>query len=299
MQKHLRIFTTVWDEKYLGWFEKFCLKSLSFPKNREALDGAIWTFLTVADDQPKIEALVKASQLNPRHIQFLTLGPEFRQNPHSAGHFINQGLLMEMQQAITFNQQTLLAPPDTIFGDGSIPVMREIARQRDSVVFAIHARVLPEIENDLREIATCPQLVSLAFKHLHKTWSEAMEAREKVNSYVGGVSFRYIAPDMYSVTHRLPTPYLINWTPEDIVFFKNQLHWGIIDHLWPHECLVHTERMRVIGSSDAAFMVEITEADKNVPPLAAYHEDEPDLFWKNLSHNKVNRMFSVILRGAH
>ena len=297
MQKPLRVFTTVWGQKYIDWFERFCLRSLKFKKNKAALENATWCFLTQAEDQERLQKLIVASGIKIKDLEFVIFGPEFKQNPHSAGAFINQGLLLEIGKNITYNTQMFLAPPDTIFGDGSISSMREMARQRDSVIFAVHARGLPEIESCIEDNMTNAQLVTAAFKNLHKTWSEAEDGREKVNSYVGGVSWKWIADNTYAVTHRLPTPYLINWTPEDIVFFKNQIHWGVIDHAWPHDCLVHTERIRTCGSSDAAFMVEITPADKNIPPLAPYHHDEPDLFWKNLKHNQVNRMFSVILRG--
>lgn len=294
MNKQLRVFTSVWGDQHIDWFKKYCLQSLSWPKNRDCLDGATWTFLTLEDDVPKIEAALKESGIQIENINFMLLPKNF--NPHQAGSLINEGLLIEMQNCIMYNTKMLLAPPDTIFGNGSIRSMLEVARQRDSVVFAVHARVNPTIEATT-EMSNA-KLVTAAFKNLHKTWSEAVDGgREKVNSYIGGVSWKWVGDGLYAVTHRLPTPYVFNWTPEDIVYFKNQLHWGTIDHSWPHECLVHTERMRVIGSSDAAFMVEITPENENIPPVAAYHENEPDLFWRNLSHNKVNRMFSVILRG--
>lgn len=297
-RKPLRIFTSVWGDKHVDWFEKYCLFSLKWPKNSEALEGATWTVLTTDKDKDKIKALIDASKIKIKDVNLMILPADF--NPHHAGTLINQGLLMEMQYCISYGAQMFLAPPDTIFGNGSIASMREMARQRDSVIFAAHIRVLPEIQKLLFAdycVLSNAELVSAAIKYAHATWTCAQDGLEGVNSYVGGISWKWIADKTYAVTHRLPTPYLINWTPEDIVFFKNQLHWGVIDHAWPHDCLIHTERMRLCGSSDAAFMVEITEAQNNIPPVAAYHEDEPDLFWRNLSHNKVNRMFSVILRG--
>lgn len=295
IRKPLRLITSVWGEKHLEWFEKFCLKSLMWPKNSLAVRGATWTFITTEEDQPKIQAMINRYDVRLANIEFIIFGPEFHKNPHSAGAFINQALLMEMSRAITFGAQSFLAPPDTIFADGTLPNMIQIGAQRDSVVFAVHARVLPTIETP--DACSQAQLVTAAWKNLHKTWADAEIGLEKINSYVGGVSWRFLEVGMYSVCHRLPTPYLINFTPEDLVFFKNQIHWGVIDHAWPSAGLVETERVRLIGSSDAGFMVEVTEPEQNIPPVAAYREDEPDLFWKNLQHNKLNRMFSVILRG--
>lgn len=202
-----------------------------------------------------------------------------------------------MNRCLAYNAQMLLAPPDTIFGDGSLAHMIEIGNQRDVVVFAVHARVLPTIDASLTKPLSNAQLVGSAWKHLHKTWEQAEFGRGQINTYIGGVVWRYLSENLYSIQHMLPTPYLFNWTPEDLVFFKNQIHWGVIDHAWPSACLIDTERQRTIGSSDGAFMVEVTEAENNIPPIAAYHADEPDLFWKKLAHNKHNRMFNVIFRG--
>ncbi len=226
----------------------------------------------------------------------MMLGPDFDTNPHAAGSYMLQALLNEMGACITYNCQSLTAPPDTIWGDGSITNMIEVGSQRDTVVFAAHARVLPTII-DHSPMKSNAGLVKLAWEHLHKTWKDAEVGLVKVNSYIGGVSWRYLDENLYSVCHRLPTPYLCNYTPEDLVYFKNQIHYGVLDHSWPAECLIHTERMRLMGSSDGAFMVEITEAANNIPPVEHYHPDEADHFWRNLKHNKVNRMFSVIFRG--
>ncbi len=295
--KQIRLFTAVWGENYLDWFEKFCLKSLAWPKNAAALEGATWVFLTKKSHQERLQGALKRSPIKLADTEFLLLEDDFDKNPHAAGAYMLQGYLMEMGRCITFGAQSLTAPPDTIFGDGSIHNMREMARGRDTVVFAAHTRVVPDIESETNEPLSNSKLVTAAWKHLHKTWSDAQDGLEKSNSYIGGVNWQYLDSGLYAVCHRLPTPYLINFTPEDLTYFKAQLHYGVIDHFWPHECLIDFERMRVIGSSDGAFMVEITPADKNIPPIEHYRADEPDLFFRNLRHNKVNRMYRVILRG--
>ncbi len=298
-KKQLRIWTSVWGEKHIDWFERFCVSSLMQPKNAAALENATWVINTRGPDRERIEKIIRGSGIKVRpEIEFCVFGPEFDQNPHSAGSFINQALILEIQRCISFNCQNLIAPPDTIFGDGTIPNLIEIADQRDVVVMAAHVRVLPDIYFPYSQVNSVSnaQLTKMAFENLHATWKEAEHGLPMINSYIGGVFWKYVSEDLLAVQHRLPTPYLINWTPEDLVFFRNQLHWGVLDHSWPHECLVHTERQRVVGSSDAAFMVEITEPTQNVPPAEHYRHDEPDLFWKNLKHNKQNRMYSIIFR---
>jgi hypothetical protein len=235
------------------------------------------------------------------------IGPELDQNPNLAGAIMKNAFVFELSRALTFNRKLLIVPPDTVWGDGSVPHLLEVADQRDVVVFAAHVRVLPDLLENIRagsdqnrfgpDPITNPKLVSLAFKHLHKTWQESQYGLEQINSYMGGVVWRYLSENLYAVNHRLPTPYVINPTPEDITYFQHQIHFGVLDHSWPHACLIETERQRVVGSSDAAFMVELTDAEANIPPVAHYRADEPDLFWRNLSHNKVNRMNTIIFRG--
>lgn len=294
-KKSLRIWTSVWGDKHISWFEKYAISSLKSPRNAEALIGATWVINTREQDRERIAGLIKESGLKVKDTEFVIFSSEFDQNPHAAGSFINQALLREISMCLTYNAQTLICPPDTIWGDGSIEHLIEVADQRDVVVLAAHARVLPEIAAETG--ITNAGLVSLAWKSLHATWREAEYGRDRINTYVGGVIWRYLSEALYSVQHFLPTPYLINWTPEDLVYFKNQIHWGVWDHAWPDACLISTERQRVVGSSDAAFMVEVTEPEQNIPPLEHYRVDSPDLFWKNLSHNKHNRMFNIIFRG--
>lgn len=302
-QKRIRLWTAVWGEKHIEWFKAACLNSLCWPKNAEALEDAIWTIVTKGDQRELIEALIKASPLKLKNIEFIILGPELDQNPHAAGIFMNQAWQLYMGQCITFDERCFMAPPDTITGDGSIAHLKELSTQRDTVVLAAHMRVTPEILGEIRSepgnrtALSNSKLVSLGIKHAHATWAHAEVGLEKVNSYVGGISWRYLSENLYSVTHRLPTPYMINFTPEDLVYFRNQLHFGVLDHDWPAECLIDTERQRLVGSSDGAFFVEITEIDSNIPPTSAYHEDEADLFWRKKKHNAINRMTSIIFRG--
>jgi hypothetical protein len=291
----------------LTWLEKAALPSLAQPRNRESLNDSTFVVVTKPIHQARIDAALKNSGIKYRDVEYLMLGDDFEKNPHSAGAYMKNAFVMELGKALMLNSRILIVPPDTIWGEGSVPNLMEIARQRDSVVFAAHVRVLPELVDDCQmswagnrfgpNAVSNAKLVKMAFKHLHKTWEESQDGLQKINSYIGGVLWRYLDEDLYAVNHRLPTPYLINPTPEDVTYFSHQLHFGVLDHSWPAACLVETERMRVVGSSDCAFMVELTDKEANIPPIEHYRADEPDLFWRNLSHNKVNRMYSIIFRG--
>ncbi len=296
--RKLHLITAVWGEKHIGWWKAVSLKSLAWPKNKEAIKGATWSILTEEHSVPEIRDACNALGFEDSQLMFSHFGDLLEKNPHAGGALLKEWFVQEGGLCLTYNRQCLIVPPDTAFGDGSIQSMRAIGEHRDTVVFAVHMRLNTSA---IAEITEKPlsnaELVTLAMKHKHKTWEESEVGLAKANSYVGGVSWRYIGENLWSVTHRLPTPYLINFTPEDLVYFKNQIHFGILDHSWPGELLIKSQRQRLIGSSDGAFMVEITEPDQNIPPLDYVKLEEPDIFWRDLIHNRVNRMSSVILRG--
>lgn len=278
------------------------------PKNRDALSDSTFVVVTKPEHKERVDVALNKSGIKIRDVEYLMLGPDFEKNPHAAGAYLKHAFVNELSRALTYNGQILITPPDTIWGDGSVPNLIEIGQHRDSVVFAAHVRVLPEILNLINfsaqnrfgpEPVSNAKLVGLAMKHLHKTWEQSQFGLEQINSYIGGVLWRYLDENLYAVTHRLPTPYLINPTPEDITYFNAQIHFGVLDHSWPAACLIETERQRYVGSSDCAFMVELTDAEANIPPTSFYREDEPDQFWRNSAHNKINRMFTVIFRGEN
>jgi hypothetical protein len=94
---------------------------------------------------------------------------------------------------------------------------------------------------------------------------------------------------------------LANWIPEDYAFFINQPSFGSYDHTWPGERLIRQERQRYVGSSDAAFICEVTDFDKNIPPWTPEHlkvlQVHPDAFYRDNWHNAVDRLTVCIFRG--
>lgn len=296
--KNLRVLTSVWGDQHMDWWRRAALPSLMWPQNKEALSGATWAFLSRKENIDGIQKYVKDSGISVKDIEIYDMGDALSANPHAAGAVIKEVLMVEAHKCLTFDSQLLLAPPDTIMGDGSIRNMREIADQRDVVVLAAHARVLPSIIDTVSDKPMSnAKLVGESFKQLHASWKYAEVGLLQANSWIGGVSWKYLSENLYAVQHRLPTPYLINFTPEDIVYFRSQIHWGVIDHSWPGDMLVPAQRQRLIGSSDGAFMAEITPTDVNIPPCEHIRTNEVDLFWRNQPHNIQNRMQSLIFRG--
>ncbi len=300
--KQIRPFTALWGDKHFDWFVNGCLKSLAWPKNKEELAGCSWGFLTRKEDVKRIQDAVTSAGIKPANFDFYTFDEGFDQNPHFGGVYLKEALVKEIGWCLNFNAQTIIIPPDSIYGDGTIKNIRTVGEQKDSVVFVVHPRTHPDILDMLNEKPlTNANLVHAVFDgRLHKTWSEAQVGLAQTNSWLGGVSWTYLDENLYSCTHLLPTPYLINWVPEDIVYWRQQIHFGEIDHAWSGAMLIPSQRQRLIGSSDGAFIVEITESDNNIPPVTYAREGDPTAFFRdkeNRPHNIVNRMQSIIFRG--
>lgn len=290
---NLEILTVVWGEKHVELFRRACLKSLSFSQNKQVIDElrAKWNIFT---DDKHIDYIKKTvRQLMPEAYLDVRSSTELRKyvDPCQAA------IIWQIEECLKNDTKLLLAPPDTIFGDGSLDNLLKLGREVGTCVAVPHPRVHPSILESMAFYSTLsnPELVSLAWQHLHRAWSDAEIGHPRQNSFVGGVAWQQLRPQLYSVKHVLPTVYLASFTKEDLDYFKIQLSFGAFDHTWPGHILIPRGRQRTVGASDAAFILEITEPEKNIPPI---WEGPTDGFWKEHEHNKINKQFISIFRGA-
>lgn len=287
--KKIRLFTLVWGERYIDWFERACVASLCWPKNADTLQqhAVAWDILTRHEDADRLRNI--AARLGiPVEIRYL------RDTGPNIGAVLQQALIDEMRLCLEQGQAMLLCPPDKIFGDGAIA---GLVSQGDTCVAVPHVRVLPSILPGISHPVSNAELVGLAWKHLHRSWSEANLAREMANCNVGGVAWREITPGLYAVQHRLPTCFLANFQDDDLTWFCSQVFEGGWDHLWPAK-LVAEQRQRVLASSDAAFMAEITPEFENIPACAPVDPLNPDKYWGQHAHHWANRNIVAIFRAA-
>lgn len=283
-----RIFalTTVWGD-YLDRFYKGTLRSLALPSNREAMKDVTWNIFSEEErfeeiDQ-KIHEVLPEVDVVYRDLAVI----------RDRVDYLHSALIWQIKGCLKEKAKMLLLPPDTIFGDKSIKNIINAGRTSGSCVFSAHPRVLPSVLNETFEAND--SLVKATWKHLHRSWSDAEEDSDRQNSFVGGVSWKKLDDDLYEVKHLLPTPYFCDFNETDLSFFETQGGIGAIDHVWPSQ-LVQQGRIKYLASSDAAFVVEITDADKNLPPVA--RGQDTNKFWKNHPHNIFNDQVSVIFRGS-
>ncbi len=302
-QRPLRIFTVCWGEKHTDWFERGLVRSLGWPKNREAIQGAIWMIFSMPSEIGRVKEI--ASRVLPAtQIECISL-PQILQGSMPTAHsFLFRALMATMHECLADGSQFLMAPPDTVFSEGSIPTLIETGAPVGTCIAVAHPRVHPSFLDHVveKEDMHGSAMVKIAFQpeHLHRTWVDAEVGREMVNSYVAGVSWRKLSSHMIAVSHRLPTVYLANFTPADLNFFMHPKQgqpqsFGFWDHQWPSE-LTNSGRQRVIGSSDAACVVEITEPTNNIPPVRHANPFDPSAFCRQEPHNLSNLNTLVIFR---
>lgn len=289
----IHILTTVWGEKHLDLFNKTCLKSIGFDKNLASLieNKAQWNLFTDDANSEKLKAMVA-------HLPIKTVVKSTKQLRDYIDP-VQSATIWQIEECLKIKATLLLAPPDTVFGEESIANMILIGKEPGSVVVVPHPRVLPSFVDDfINGPRVNHQLVDLAWEHLHRSWTEAEIGHPYQSSYVGGVEWQKLGKSTYAITHRLPSPYLINFTEEDLQYFKSAISFGHFDHKWPGDILVPRGRQRYVGSSDAVFICEITEADKNIPYIIP--GQPPTGFWRDADknpHNMQNAQITAIFRG--
>lgn len=279
--KKVRMFTLLWGERYIDWFERACVTSLCWPSNQWAVKQNIvgWDIVTKSADEERVRSIAERLGI-PVEIRILI------EDSAPVGNKLQYYLMDQMKRSLERDESMFLCPPDKIFGDGSIS---GILSQGSVCVASPHVRVLPSVlEFITDQPLTNPQLAKVAWGHLHRSWKEADISKEMANSYVSGVAWREISPGLIAVHHRLPTCFLATFQPDDVAWFESQVYMGAWDHLWPAK-LVAEQRERVLGSSDAAFMAEITPEFENIPSCSPVDQNDPDRYWANHAHHLVNR----------
>lgn len=297
--KPVVMFTNVWGDNHLELMDKSLVKSLLWPKNNEALKEATWFIYTKKEEFEKARRI--AEKIGVKEIILKPLPDWLIGTPPQMGIVLLDHLQEIIKYCIENKAQMLMAPPDTFFSEESIPNLLKMARFGNTCVAVPHARVHPEALDLVSDIPLSGvDLAKILKLHKHKSWEASEIGNPIQNSFVGGIAWERVNEKLCLVQHRLPTIYVANFVEQDAQFFRESHDgtepvYGAWDHLWPMK-LVREERQRMPGSSDVAFMLEVTKADQNVPALVEQKPGEPDAFWRNALHNQHNRQFLFTLR---
>lgn len=292
----MRLFSIVFNEPYLTWFEQACVPSLMWPKNRAALEQvAAWDLWTTPTDAERVLAIARKLGL-PIEMHAGLQGGTWADKAKLKVS-LTDALVLQIERCV--RDSFLWLAPDNVFGDGTIQSIAALGSVPGVCVALAPMRV--DVDKFMQHFGPEPweneELVRLAFRCAHQGFKDAEATLPKTNSMESGVSWRQIGEGLYAVTHRKHSAYLMQPTPEDAHWFRKNKKFGAYDHGFP-QILVDTQRQRVIGSSDAAFVVELTPAAAHVPPLRDAIKNEPDRYGQDLSHHRANRNVVCIWRAS-
>ena len=292
----MKIFCPVWGDKHIALLDKALGASLRWPQNNRSIKNAEWVITTdSASSFEKIKDVLKT--IDPDFNAKAIIYSDLAYKGIDSGMILIKAVRSVAEVCIQENEPLLMATPDFIWGDGTIDAFKAAGRDKGSCVSIAHIRATPEIL-PLIFAPTNQQLVTLAWIHPHISWtgsdSEGLEKR----IYRGGVSWTKISNTKKLVRHYMPSPFYVNFLNKDLTCF-NMNHegrppgFGMWDHVWPSE-LIEDSRLRFIGSSNAAIMVEVTDHNMNVPPI-----DKPEEhgFFRNHFHNKIQNQFVSLFEG--
>jgi hypothetical protein len=258
IRKSLYVWVPVWGEKHIDWFFKFTLSSLLKANNLPLVSvnkEVQFHFYTKDVDVKVIESRMKI--MAPSY-KFTIVAESFFDD--MARDMMSNFFIHIINSCIKNKALMLIAQPDLIFSNGSVNNLVELSDGKGVSIAVAHPRVSYEsLLNEKIDIESLSEItidmVNVALKTQHKVLMRAEETNDE-NSTLMGISTRKM-PNGLAIIHNLPAVYLCNPVKADLLFFKRRCEFNIIDKHWPN-LLFRQSRLKIIGSSDLAFIIELT-----------------------------------------
>lgn len=295
-----RLFSIVFGDAYIDRFERACVLSLGWPKNRAALKRfEVWDLWTIRKDEDRLRGIAAALGVP---VEFHRVcNPDASQLPHlRIREMLVDAMRRQLRMCCAEKSGFMWISPDLICGDGSVGTVLQLGEVPGFWIAVPTLRV--DETGFLEAMGPGPlsnaQLVSLAFKHLHPDFLEGEQSREKTNAWHSGVTWRSLGDGLYAVTHLMPSAFLCQPVQSHVDFWEGSTTLGDWDHSFP-QLLVRDQVQRVVGSSDAAFFVELTPPELGRPPLEPVVPGKPDRYrHDSRDHIKANRNTVFIWRAG-
>ncbi len=269
-------------------------RSFHWLKNYDVVENAKWHLVSNPADAEEVKSA--AIEILPSAQIDMLVDPRLgHSNP---GFAMAHAVMRAMQICIDDGSPMLMATPDFVYGDGTIRTMMDVADRPGTCAGVAHIRVLPTFLSTIEPGLSNANLMDRAFRHAHSTWRDGQCGADPTMSYHSGISWKWIGCGLSAVQHHMPSPFLVNFTPSDLKVWENdgKPGFGFWDHDWPTH-LLREQRLRWIGSSDAAFMAEVTDPLCNLAKLMPRNPLDPDGFFKDSYHCQIQRQFVTIFRG--
>lgn len=295
----LQLFIPVWGD-YLSLLERYALPSLLWPGNLPSLPVNIFVeAFTRSADAGRLREILTVAFAGLPNVEINVSAHDGR-SVDRAAWAMQAGVARAGERSC----RMLMVMPDTIFGNGSIGNLWRYAAGKNVSVAAGHLRVnAPDFTQARPELtASSPlandALVDLAWRFAHQSsaasWTNAANA-----TGFGGIALTRLTPSLVTMVHYLPTVYLASFTAEDLEYFRRTYDFSAWDHDWPKR-LVNgngNSRLRVLGSSDLFFALELTDPNRNLVTVAPGSAGNENYQHTELPHCAVCGNFVTALRG--
>jgi hypothetical protein len=269
----LYVFVPVWGKWHISLFFQYTMPSLMQSNNLPAVSKEkkiIINFYTQDLDAPTIhENMSNYANIYDYYIylesEFTDLGRDKMANY----------LIHTLDKCVAENALMLLALPDFFYSDYSVKNLVSLSECKGVSISVPHPRVSYECIQDkltmynglkISGSVNSESLVERAILCKHMAIELCDELKDENHTYYGGISIRELTNNNLVVVHNLPAVLLISPIIDDILFFRRRVRFNDIDTIWPH-MLLRQSRLKVVGSSDIAFMVELTKDSTDKPPV--------------------------------
>ena len=303
----------VWGNDFLHAFFSYTIPSLLQDGNiptlaREGYDLK-YTIYTQLDEYQEIAKGYDSclSLLNENvTVKIISLGD--LEEGWWRGYYWHNGtsaLIDQIKTCIDEDAAMFFAPPDSVFGNHSVTNVVKTVEGKDVCLAAPNARVRRDsimasgVFDRLKNMETTienDELVDLAFEHGHPALLESFDNVD-TNRTHRGLSIRKINESTYSIIHNLPTVYLANFVADDLEHFTRS--WASWDRRWPRLLMRHN-RLKVVGSSDLFFCVELTKNDRpgRIRKQSGLLNNDKLIKQERYLHNYVCNSFCCVWRGS-
>lgn len=290
----LHLCTIAWDN-HLSLFFDIALPSLLQPGNIPSLvaNGYLVSHTVYTTDvNACAEAIFHFSSnyTDPLVISYLRSIHVVQLKCQTHHDKLLEGLRIHLRTCYQNESYFFMASPDQFLGNKSLYLSFLSILGKNIWFAAGHPRVnLESISDYLKSKTTFDspisnsELVSLAFSHLHPSAMSCFDGLfqgSSTNTTHVGLSIRQISDNIYCCVHSLPSPWLGWVAAADIKYFENTASFNNFDREWLR-ILTLENRIKVSGSSDLFFTIELTPTNSN------HSHSIPDQLSNDLCHSRA------------
>jgi hypothetical protein len=287
----LTLFIPVWGAKHIGLLQEFTLPSLMSPGNLPgcALKTIYVQVGGIVEEWDQIRDVISQA-LPGLPLQIELVGSPIPRDPIHALRGI-------IHTAVIRGSRMLVTMPDTIFAPNCVTNLMAYAKGKPVTVAAAHVRVNEELYfsryGKRFPWLTHRDMVKAAFD---MGAVDVCDSNKDNVTEVGGIAWTRINEDTRLLLHYLPTPYLCWFTPTDEDFWAKAPTFGHWDHIWP-SLLLNERRLRVAGSSETFFLIELEAAARSGSLRPAPGSAGKELYNHRHPHNDACGAFCIEVKG--